>query len=57
MIIIKKALLFEKKKQRTFICCGFGFSRWTQPDEQKFFGSFFQKRTFFLYSSSGSTPA
>jgi hypothetical protein len=41
----RKAFFFEKKKQKTFICFGFGFSGWAQPSEQKFFGSFFQKRT------------
>ncbi len=52
-----KAFFFEKKKQKTFEICvrrmvypaGLGFV----PKEQKFFGSFFQKRTaFFLHAAS-----
>jgi hypothetical protein len=43
----RKAFFFKKKKQRTFIprngCCGDA-----HLEDQKFFGSFFQKRTFFL---------
>jgi hypothetical protein len=42
---VRKQFFFEKKNQKTFICSGFGVSGWAQPNEQKFFGSFFQKRT------------
>ena len=39
-----KAFFFEKKKQKTFATF-FRASERPGPNEQKFFGSFFQKRT------------
>ncbi len=45
----RKPFFFEKKKQKTFVW----LSRKPEPaltPKQKFFGSFFQKRTFFLLS-------
>jgi hypothetical protein len=39
-----KLFFFEKKKQKTFICCRGHFNQ-RIPKRQKFFGSFFQKRT------------
>jgi hypothetical protein len=43
-----KVLFFEKKKQKTFARWHTrSISTWaTYPNRQKFFGSFFQKRTF-----------
>jgi hypothetical protein len=40
----EKVFFFEKKKQKTFICA---VADWpaAHAKEQKFFGSFFQKRT------------
>jgi hypothetical protein len=37
--------LFEKKKQKTVIHWSPVVRRWHTPNGQKFFGSFFQKRT------------
>jgi hypothetical protein len=45
---IRKDFFFEKKKQKTF---GYGSRAGrtgAAPDNQKFFGSFFQKRTAFF---------
>jgi hypothetical protein len=59
---VSKNLLFLKKKnraagrQKNFWSrdCGVGPRTATRPREQKFFGSFFQKRTFFLeFESDG----
>jgi hypothetical protein len=45
--VIRKSLLFlKKKKQKDF--CSFGPGLGRSANGQKFFGSFFQKRTFFL---------
>jgi len=45
----KKALLFvNKKKQKNFDTLDPGGFTTRAQKEQKFFGSFFQKRTFFL---------
>jgi hypothetical protein len=42
----RKQFSFEKKSQKTFVRFGTGQSlRPRQPSKQKFFGSFFQKRT------------
>jgi hypothetical protein len=45
----RKNFFFEKKKQKTFTICGQQAVQIGQPDaarnRQKFFGSFFQKRT------------
>jgi mono/diheme cytochrome c family protein len=43
----RKAFFSEEKKQKTF-SPGAGLSRFAQRRTQKFFGSFFQKRTFLL---------
>jgi hypothetical protein len=43
----RKHFFFEKKKQKTFIGCR-GLAISARQKNQKFFGSFFQKRTFFL---------
>jgi SH3-like domain-containing protein len=43
-----KTFFFEKKKQKTFARWGRGHLRRQSPQDQKFFGSFFQKRTAFL---------
>jgi hypothetical protein len=46
MLVSKQALLFLKKKQqKNFTNLGLGRCGATGPEEQKFFGSFFQKRT------------
>jgi hypothetical protein len=44
----RKYFFFEKKKQKTFT--RFGSTRATARNRQKFFGSFFQKRTASLLS-------
>jgi hypothetical protein len=47
----KQALLFlKKKKQKDFLCWGMGCvaANAHAPESEKFFGSFFQKRTAFL---------
>jgi hypothetical protein len=41
----KKVFFFEKKKQKTFIRLASAFPDGLTLNEQKFFGSFFQKRT------------
>jgi hypothetical protein len=41
-----KVFFFEKKKQKTFMFSGACWGE-VRDSEQKFFGSFFQKRTFF----------
>jgi hypothetical protein len=53
----KKVFFLEKKNQKTFVCLA--PRKATQSTtlvpgapEQKFFGSFFQKRTFFLAAST-----
>ncbi len=43
-----KFFFFEKKKQKTFLILASASPDRLSPDSQKFFGSFFQKRTFFL---------
>jgi hypothetical protein len=43
----RKRFFFEKKKQKTFVYLGALARACQRPQEQKFFGSFFQKRTFF----------
>jgi hypothetical protein len=43
----RKVFFFEKKKQKTFVCLAAAFPDQLSPDSQKFFGSFFQKRTSF----------
>jgi hypothetical protein len=40
-----KVFFFEKKKQKTFICMASASPDRLGSDLQKFFGSFFQKRT------------
>ena len=45
---IKKVFFFEKKKQKTFASLSEPPEAASLPKEQKFFGSFFQKRTCFL---------
>jgi len=42
-----KMFFFEKKNQKTFICLAWGHwrTRASEPKEQKFFASFFQKRS------------
>jgi hypothetical protein len=51
-----KVFFFEKKKQETFVDSGFGPSGEAQPSSQKFFGSFFQKRTAFLLGVEAIVP-
>jgi hypothetical protein len=46
-----KRFFFEKKKQKTFIYGGLWQAPANAPKEQKFFASFFQKRSAFLYFS------
>jgi hypothetical protein len=41
----RKVFFFEKKKQKTFACLAAASPERLGPDSQKFFGSFFQKRT------------
>jgi hypothetical protein len=41
------SILKKRSKKRLFIWAS-AFPVWAQPSEQKFFGSFFQKRTAFL---------
>jgi hypothetical protein len=45
-----KRFFFEKKKQKTFKCCR-ALVQQCAPKTQKFFGSFFQKRTSSLTAS------
>jgi hypothetical protein len=40
----KKQVFFEKKNQKTFACLASLCPERPQPNEQKFFASFFQKR-------------
>jgi hypothetical protein len=42
---VSKRFFFEKKNQKTFGPAGCGNGDAKAPNEQKFFGSFFQKRT------------
>jgi hypothetical protein len=42
-----KRFFFEKKKQKTFLMLSRGVSNGAHQNGQKFFGSFFQKRTSF----------
>jgi hypothetical protein len=42
---VRKHFFFEKKKQKTFAHWGPGHRYCHRPQDQKFFGSFFQKRT------------
>jgi len=45
----KKVFFFEKKNQKTFVCLVPRKStQFVTAKEQKFFGSFFQKRTLLL---------
>jgi hypothetical protein len=46
----EKDFFFEKKKQKTFINFSFAVS----TKIQKFFGSFFQKRTLFFATTPGA---
>jgi hypothetical protein len=52
---------FEKKNKKTFACCGrhrisaFGFG--AAGNLQKFFASFFQKRSPFLLRQPSAAPA
>jgi hypothetical protein len=47
--IFRKQLLFvNKKKQKNFFTLDRGVGNTRGPEEQKFFGSFFQKRTAFF---------
>jgi hypothetical protein len=50
MKVSKNLLFLKKKKQKNFWSrdSGVGHGTATRPQEQKFFSSFFQKRTFFL---------
>jgi hypothetical protein len=41
----RENFFFEKKNQKAFDSFGFGLSGEAQPSSQRFFGSFFQKRT------------
>jgi hypothetical protein len=54
----RKQFFFEKKNQKTF---GLEVRRWQRagPHGQKFFGSFFQKRTAFCLTliGGGSSPS
>jgi len=43
-----KVFFFEKKKQKTFGCFGFGLSGWAQPRLAKVFWFFFSKKNCFL---------
>jgi hypothetical protein len=45
----RKNFFFEKKKQKTSGPAGCGSVVASAPREQKFFGSFFQKRTAFFF--------
>jgi hypothetical protein len=45
---LRKRFFFEKKNQKTFIRWSPVGRRWHKLNGQKFFGSFFQKRTAFL---------
>jgi molybdopterin converting factor small subunit len=45
-----KSLLFlKKKKQKNFAYCGLWLRRCLRPQEQKFFASFFQKRSAYSF--------
>jgi hypothetical protein len=44
-----KDFFFEKKKQKTLIYLASAFPDRLSPESQKFFGSFFQKRTACLF--------
>jgi hypothetical protein len=46
--VLGQAFFFEKKKQKTLIISTSVFLDRAWPDMQKFFGSFFQKRTALL---------
>jgi hypothetical protein len=48
----RKAFFFEKKKQKTFISFGFGFSGEAQPRHPKVFCFFFSKKKSLLTSSA-----
>jgi hypothetical protein len=52
----RKAFFFEKKKQKTFDSWGARAHK-RAARMQKFFGSFFQKRTFFLVNQSTMSRA
>jgi len=41
----EKVFFFEKKQQKTFVCLTAALPGRLSSNEQKFFGSFFQKRT------------
>jgi hypothetical protein len=43
----EKVFFFEKKKQKTFMSLGWCLRK-VRDSDQKFFGSFFQKRTAFF---------
>jgi hypothetical protein len=44
----KESTSFLKKRSKKLLHVGLSFSTGTRASVQKFFGSFFQKRTFFL---------
>jgi hypothetical protein len=46
----KRFFFFEKKKQKTFEYLASDSPDRLSPDQKKFFGSFFQKRTAFFYN-------
>jgi hypothetical protein len=50
----RKAFFFEKKNQKTITSSGRCWRK-VRDSDQKFFGSFFQKRTFFLLPNAKST--
>jgi len=57
--VTRKYFFFEKKKQKTFICLVDAAGTIdTHRNEQKFFGSFFQKRTasLVLFMSRAQQP-
>jgi hypothetical protein len=47
----RKRFFFEKKKQKTFDCCVGDCIGQRARHGQKFFGSFFQKRTASFYTN------
>jgi hypothetical protein len=51
--IERKILFFEKKKQKTFDCFGFGLSGYAQPRLVKVFWFFFLKKNRFLPLQNG----
>jgi len=45
----RKVFFFEKKKQKTFVRVGFGFTGWAKPKGTKVFWFFFSKKNRFLH--------